>query len=76
MPIYEYRCENCDEISEFLVGVTQQKEEIKCKRCGGKELNKILSGSFVHVSKNQDCRSCLGKEDGCDMSACKMKNRS
>jgi putative FmdB family regulatory protein len=30
MPIYEYRCKDCRELNEFLVGVVQDKIEIKC----------------------------------------------
>ena len=31
MPIYEYKCKDCGKVSEFLVGVGQQDEEISAE---------------------------------------------
>jgi putative FmdB family regulatory protein len=41
MPIYEYRCEKCGQVNEFLVLVKQ--EQLSCKQCGGEDLTKLLS---------------------------------
>lgn len=46
MPIYEYNCKKCNTVSEFLVGISQE-EEIKCKKCGSKDVQKIMSRSGV-----------------------------
>lgn len=73
MPLYEYRCNNCGKISEFLVGVTQEKVEIKCKYCGGKELNKIFSKSNVssgHLIGSQGGKTCCGRDERCDTPPC------
>ena len=62
MPIYEYQCKDCGEVSEFLVGVTQGKVEITCKHCGSKKLNKIFSKSNVlssgHLIGSQGGKTC------------------
>lgn len=58
MLIYEYKCKNCGEISEFLVGIGK-KEELTCKKCGGKNLERILSTFGVRVgSSSTDISSC------------------
>ena len=45
MPIYEYRCNNCGAISEFLVGVSSKGESLNCKQCGSSQLEKMISVS-------------------------------
>ena len=37
MPIYEYQCEICGTISEYLV-VVGDDEGIKCRRCGSADM--------------------------------------
>jgi putative FmdB family regulatory protein len=47
MPIYEYRCRSCGEISEIFQGVGEKDDPIKCTSCNSTDLEKILSpGSF------------------------------
>jgi len=74
MPVYEYQCNNCGKISEFLVGVTQEKVEIKCKYCGSEELNKIFSKSNVsrsgHLIASQGGKTCCGRDERCDTPPC------
>ena len=45
MPIYTYICNECGKKFDLLVGVTAQQEELKCKKCGSKNIKKIL-GTF------------------------------
>lgn len=41
MPIYEYRCEKCGQVDEFLI--LGKQEQLSCKQCGGETLTKLLS---------------------------------
>ena len=45
MPIYSYICKKCGAKFDLLVGVTSEKVELKCKKCGSKKIKKEL-GSF------------------------------
>ena len=45
MPIYTYVCKDCGEKFDLLIGVTSEKIELKCKKCGGKNIKKLF-GSF------------------------------
>lgn len=36
MPIYEYRCESCETVSEALVKIADRFQEQLCPECGGK----------------------------------------
>jgi len=68
MPIYEYRCEKCGEVNEFLI-LTKQ-EQIHCKQCGSEDLTKLLS---VHNISSNSSRGfgepgssgCCGTPNSC-----------
>jgi putative FmdB family regulatory protein len=52
MPIYTYRCKNCGEKFDLLIGVTSDKEEYKCKKCHSENIEKTLSPFSVGTSSN------------------------
>jgi putative FmdB family regulatory protein len=54
MPIYEYRCENCGKISEFLIIRTDEKAAPQCKRCNSKKMSRVLSR--VRVVRSEGSR--------------------
>ncbi len=44
MPIYEFKCLNCNEYVEILVMNREDRQvEMKCTKCGGEALERILS---------------------------------
>ena len=47
MPIYTYVSKACGEKLELLIGVTSEEVELKCKKCGSKNIEKILSSFSV-----------------------------
>ncbi len=51
MPIYEYRCEECGGVSEFLVSkMGGQPSDLKCDKCGSRKMSKALSTIAVHAT--------------------------
>lgn len=60
MPIYEYQCRKCGEISSFLERVGKIKLwGRKCSRCGSRRLSKVLS-SFS-TSRSQSMADTLNE---------------
>ena len=45
MPIYEYRCEKCGEVTEVLV--MGEPETPACNQCGSEKLVKLMSAANV-----------------------------
>lgn len=54
MPIYEYQCEECGRISEFLLLKTDDAFIPQCKRCKSKKMSRILSR--VRVIRSDESR--------------------
>ncbi len=54
MPIYEYRCNDCGKISEFLFIKTDETFTPQCKRCKSKKMTRVLSK--VRVIRSEESR--------------------
>ena len=54
MPIYEYRCEDCGRISEFLLMRSDEVFIPQCKRCKSKKMSRVLSK--VRVVRSEESR--------------------
>ena len=50
MPLYEYRCKACAEISGVVCSVRELKASIDCEYCGS-PAGRIISRPSVHLSK-------------------------
>ena len=57
MPIYTYICKKCAHKFELLLGVTSQNPEIRCSRCGSKDVKKVFSSFSVGNSNNKSSGS-------------------
>jgi len=45
MPVYTYRCKDCEKEFDLLVGVgkSDEEEELKCPKCGSKNTERLLT---------------------------------
>ena len=50
MPTYEYRCQECEEICEFLQSFSDPPKR-KCPSCGRHRLKKMISGGAGLIFK-------------------------
>jgi putative FmdB family regulatory protein len=56
MPIYEYRCLNCNNRFEIM-HLASKKEDAVCSKCGSKKTEKLMS-SFSAVGSSSGSDSC------------------
>lgn len=61
MPIYEYECEKCHKVSEFLIGVSDKKTTIECQYCKSKRMKKKISSGFVSTGSKSKQDFCAQK---------------
>ncbi len=61
MPIFEYKCSECGNVSEFLEIGGDKKTRI-CAHCGGKKLTKKFS-VFAAGVKEGNSKKCHGCSD-------------
>ena len=54
MPIYEYRCDDCGKISEFLLIKSEETFTPQCKKCKSKKMARVLSK--VRVVRSEESR--------------------
>jgi putative FmdB family regulatory protein len=52
MPMYEYRCQHCEERFEQLVPLRAEHPPVTCPHCGTSEIRKLLS-TFASVESNR-----------------------
>ncbi|MDI6868565.1 MAG: zinc ribbon domain-containing protein [Coprothermobacterota bacterium] len=62
MPIYEYRCLDCQNKFEVL-HLNQEEKEIICPNCGSKNIKRVMSTfacSGLDNVPSSGCSSCSG----------------
>jgi len=52
MPIYEYRCKECEEVFSQLRMVSNSDSDIKCVKCGADEVERIISSFSTNASSS------------------------
>jgi putative FmdB family regulatory protein len=74
MPLFEYRCNDCGKVNEFLIGVSQESASIECSSCGSTSLEKMISASNF-VSKESapmpaGCDTCCASGEPHESFSC------
>ena len=69
MPIYEYRCRDCETTFETFV---RGSGGVTCPNCSSLSLDKLLSVPFVSSGRTSrpPGRTCCGQEERCDAPPC------
>jgi putative FmdB family regulatory protein len=50
MPIHEYKCAECGQVSELLVGIGRNSDDLVCASCGGSRLEQLMSAAAISVN--------------------------
>jgi putative FmdB family regulatory protein len=74
MPLYEYRCEKCEEISETIQKFSDAPLTT-CEACGGK-LERLLSASAIQFKGSGWYVNDYGKKNGQDAEAKKASEKT
>ncbi len=52
MPVFTYICKDCGKKFDLLIGVTAEKAELKCQKCGSKNIEKVLASFGIGSSSS------------------------
>jgi len=76
MPLYDFRCPVCGEMSEFLVPSSADGGTLACPSCGSQNLKKLISvPSLLKDRRNTAGATCCGREERCETSPCSTGER-
>jgi putative FmdB family regulatory protein len=53
VPIYEYRCESCGDVTEALVRSGRERAEVRCEKCGKGRLQRAYRSPMAPVPSAQ-----------------------
>ena len=72
MPLFVYQCQDCQHQQEVLV--RSENQEIKCEKCGSKNLKKLLTTFNVGKNSSSSFSSCAdgscGLPSTCSTGSC------
>lgn len=49
MPIYDFRCEECEHKFTVLVGISE-RDKVRCPQCDSSKIKQLITGCSVKVS--------------------------
>ena len=71
MPIYEFRCKECGEMSEFRVSSYSASQTPACSNCGSPDMERLISApTLLRVEANSSGTTCCGREERCEVPPC------
>ena len=71
MPIYDFRCHVCGEVSEVLVANFSDSTTLACPGCGSQDLERLISVPSLLKSKaNTPATTCCGREERYETPPC------
>ncbi|QEG29246.1 Zinc ribbon domain protein [Gemmata obscuriglobus] len=74
MPLYEYKCRNCEHGFEALTS-SRTAVAVTCPKCEGKELDQLIGlPALGRVSEGAPATNCRGDGPPCGASWCGRKN--
>ena len=71
MPVYDFRCNSCGEVSEFRVPTYSASKSVVCAACGNPDMERLISAPSILTSTvNTPGTTCCGREERCETSPC------
>jgi len=67
MPIYEYRCKACGQITEAFLRTRHEASDVRCEHCGDGDLERVYLSAIAPVrsAAKEQSVPCCGEQKGC-----------
>ena len=70
MPIYEFRCMTCNEYFELLIMNQDEQVEMKCAKCGGADIERVLSTTSYAMGDSGSPATPSAQTRNCSSGSC------
>ncbi len=70
MPIYEFKCAQCNEVFELLAVKSDDTVNVTCPHCKGENLERVLSRVSINVSGGDKGHKTSVTERSCADGSC------
>ncbi|MFC1984953.1 zinc ribbon domain-containing protein [Chloroflexota bacterium] len=71
MPIYDFRCQECGKVSEFLLSSSSDSRTLDCPGCGSQHLERLISAPSLLKDKTYaPGTTCCGRTERCETPPC------
>ncbi len=73
MPIYEFKCSECETFFEILVMKSDEEHEIKCTQCGSSAVERVVSATNYAMAPSGSggqTRGASKQERTCSSGSC------
>ena len=75
MPIYQYKCRECGEVSDFLVPSFSDNKGLACPSCGNSNLERLMSApNLLKASTTIPGATCCGRTERCETPPCSTRD--
>ena len=76
MPIYQYKCRECGEVSEFFLHSFFTSEPLTCPSCGSHDLDRVPSiPNLLKGKTTAPGTTCCGRTERCETPPCSTDER-
>jgi putative FmdB family regulatory protein len=70
MPIYDFRCQECGKVSEFLLPSSADSRTLACPGCGSQNLERLMSAPGLLRNPTNSSTTCCGRTERCETPPC------
>jgi putative FmdB family regulatory protein len=71
MPVYDFKCQKCGKVSEFLLSNSLDSRTLDCPDCGSQQLERLISAPRLLRDKiNAPGTTCCGRTERCETPPC------
>lgn len=70
MPIYEFKCLNCQELFELLVMQNDEVLELRCPKCKSEDLDRVLSSTNYSMNAGAAGSQVSSQTRSCATGSC------
>ncbi|MDL2268414.1 zinc ribbon domain-containing protein [Desulfosarcina sp. OttesenSCG-928-G17] len=70
MPIFEFKCMDCEAFIESLIMKKEDEVEMKCEKCGSHNLERVLSTTSHTVSSGGAASGASTQSRTCSSGSC------